>query len=159
MPVRLLRQAQMRRFNLFQNFFPLKVLSEFQMRHFNFNVVPFSNGAAFWSVLPHDRAALGAVVHLSVQLSCSAPCLSWPGNMCHGERACGVQDPADSRSVPMLLRGKIVGRYKRACHCQQQAAVFWFFFFPSWTIMHTVNFWVTGWQPSRSNNFPSTGIS
>lgn len=32
---------------------------ELQMRHFNFDMVPFSNGAAFWSILLYDGMALG----------------------------------------------------------------------------------------------------
>lgn len=57
---------------------------------------------------------------------------------------------------PCALVGK-GGREVGAC--VPQSAEGCCFFSPPWIVMHTVNFWVTGWQPSRSNHLPSTGIS
>lgn len=45
-------------------FFPLQFLPELLVRHFNSNKVPFAHGAAFWSILPHDRAVKGSAVYL-----------------------------------------------------------------------------------------------
>lgn len=69
-------------------------------------------------------------------------------------RSMWTEDPVDSRPVPLPLMEKVGGMDLRATVNRELLG-----FFPPWTIIHAVNFWVTGWHPSRSNYLPSTGIS
>lgn len=93
--------------NCFRFFFPLQFLLELLMRNFNFNKASFAHGEAFWSTLPHNRAAKGSAVYLH----CS--------HVTQGKSVC-----VEQRVLSWCYWGKnVVGRYGPACHCQYSSAV------------------------------------
>lgn len=95
----------------------------------------------------------GAAAQLGLYPRSSVPFLSWLGNMCHGKEYVNRFQLTDLFLCPWwkMWQG---GMGLRATVNREVLG-----FFPPCTIMRTVNFWVTGWHPSRSNHLPSTGIS